>query len=156
MLKNLFSKVTVFAFIGLFILYAFVLPLFIPIGQAEKLSKIFNNVALGFGALLAGAGGFRVIMKYLGNEIEKDRIEKYKKVFSTAEFGKTYDLVEWKRNKGTIYIREFRKKKLRHIGNIFTLYDLGFGSFPVKSIPHKEFLKYKLGKPFITRGKIGE
>lgn len=150
---NLFVlSATILAGVFLVIL---LLPLFIPIDIVEQYSRIFQNLGIGFGAIV-GIGGFNFIRSYLEENQIKSKIKALKHQYPVEELGISFDLVAPQSNSGMIFIRVEKDKKVYHIGNYQTYKDLGFMGCPTVVLTDTFFRTYTKGPTILTRGEIGK
>ena len=123
MSKNLLS-IFIFVFVGAVIFFSIMI---------EKLfSEIFNNIAVGIGALLAGLGGGVAFWEWVkkNRELRKFKIikdtylrEKIKR--EDSDLG-TFKLFRFGENNGKIYIYDLDSKKKHWIKNWGTYIELGY------------------------------
>ena len=146
--------VTVAVLIILLILL--LLSAFISINSIEVYSRIFNNVAIGFGAILAGLGGLRYLVNYIEEKEKingiKNEIKKYQKVYPPLQKNITYKIVQSSDKKGKIYILD-KDNILHHVRNYPTFLDLDLSQDEIETIKAEDFSKYSVGKSIQTRSE---
>ncbi len=91
---------------------------------AKDYAIIFNNLAIGIGALFAGFGSFRYISAYLeGLKLAKKK-EMFKKKYPREKLSKDYYLIWFHR--GKLYLFDKKEKQYYHIRPWETAEDLSF------------------------------
>lgn len=94
-----------------------------------KISQIIYNFAGGIGLFLAGFGGLIVLIKWISDIIEKNRVKvitkKLKNKYPVEDFKKTFELIREK-NRKPIYILDKKGKFKIWVDSPERLYALGF------------------------------
>jgi hypothetical protein len=110
-------------------------------------SEVFNDVAVGLGALLAGLGGLIAFINWMRDTIVKnkfrDLVNKYstnKLVKNNADNG-TFKLLRF--NNGKIFIYDLNEKKKLWIRNGRTYEELGYYKDDYEAISDKDIEKYE-------------
>lgn len=120
-------------------------------------SKCFNDYALGLGALLAGAAGFKLLLDWGNNWNEIKRRnnlrEELKVRYPLSKFDNTYRLIETDFPPGWVYLHDKIKNHRHHIASMLTLIKLGFNRSKVEKISQKEFDIIDEKEEFLTDGE---
>lgn len=138
--------------IGIFVLFLLVLPFVIPLSQIDILAGIFNKLAIGAGALFAVMRG----SDYLKKMEEASLIKFYRNKYPVSEDGKAWKIIVHEKRPGTWYLLDMKQLQKHHIGNMKTVYDLGFQSAKHEILKESDFLSYFEGDRIMTRGNVGE
>lgn len=145
--------------VGYSFLLLFIFPFVLPADSAESLAKIFQLVGAGFGAIMAGLGGFNFIADYIRRTSEEEerlrKIVLYQRIYPVTSHGETFEIIQPESRKGTLYVLEKDAGVVHHIGNIQTYHDLKFTAIPTKTVKDEEFDKYTLRETILTRGTPG-
>lgn len=159
-----------FISIAIFVVFSFaifelitinlVFPHLLPIEAVATIADIFNKTAIGFGALIAGLGGFA----YLEGYIEKEKIKRkkiiYQKLYPIKQIGIGKDFkfsVIHKKNTGNaLYLHDKEKGAMRHIGNYETYVELGWNMIKIEELSKEDYDKITDEKdPILISGNIG-
>jgi len=92
-----------------------------------KISQIIYNFAAGFGLLFAGIAGFKLLLNWISDSIEKNKFEKItkelKKKYPEKDQGITFELAKVKGHR-PVYIIDKKEKIRIWIDTPVRLYDL--------------------------------
>lgn len=154
--NNMLLSKFIIVVIVFFLMSILFFPLFISIDKVETYSKIILNITLSFGAFFGGLGGLKLMDDFLKQKKIELIIKELQELYPISKFGDSFDLVESEEAKGMIFIRNKITNNLHHIGNRWTLRDLGFYVFKVITLSKEEFERYHKGERYLTRGEIGE
>ena len=111
MIKLLTYSVTVVTL--LFLLVIFLPIMGVPIQAVLEYSIVFNNLAVGMGALLAGIGSLRYIETYLERSKLANKKEKLRRKYPRDNLNKTYHLIWFRR--GKLYLFDKNDMHYYHI-----------------------------------------
>jgi len=143
----------------LIILAVFVIFLFtyqnLSLSKFKLLTDSFNKIAVGLSALLAVFVG----QNWVAKEDEKEKkIKKFLNEYPHDKFGKDWEIVEPQGSSGAYYLLEKKKRIVRHILNMKTVYDLGWHVYlnTSKKIQDNLFRSFKVGNRIRTQGEAGE
>lgn len=146
----------------LYIIFIFLigfLACFLPTKDLSKnwfsFSQIFYNFGVGFGALVAGIGGFKLISEYLSSRKKQSLISNYKNKYPKEKLNDTFKIVRSPVMLGKIYIIDLKTNTKHWIKSLETLTDLDFYFDDAKDIDIKEFDGYTDGDGMLTSGIPG-
>ncbi len=127
-----------------------------PPEKVDIYADIFYKLAIGFGAISAGLGGFRYLSKYF--EYEKIAVKKkdYMNLYPPSEFTERFDIVNRKSKKRELYLRDKQEKIVRHIGNGATYSEMGWTNYKIITLEDKDFDEFEKGETILVTGKVGE
>ncbi len=112
------------------------------------------NLGLGFGAVIGSIAGFKFADT---KEEESKRIARaLRDQYPLNNFRKTFKLIQSSGIQGMIFLQNFNTNLIHHIGNRYTLRDLGFFGLPVDTVSDQEFENFQRGETYLTRGEVGE
>lgn len=145
-------------YVYLLLLSSIKFPIKIYLGMNMlQISQIFNNITVGIGALLAGAGGLKILDDWLELKKENQRREKLRAELKTryplSQHIKTYRLIESDSKPGWVYLHDLESGKKHHIASMLTLLRLGYMRNWAKNISVKEFDLIPEGDEFLTDGE---
>jgi hypothetical protein len=120
-LNNL-STFFIVVFLGVIIYFSIVFR--------KPFSEVFNDIAVGLGALLAGLGGLKIFINWVEAKTRKDNFYRFKEIYSRDKF-RSKDAKEGFRllrnpASGKIYIYDLDTKKRHWIETMSTYYELGY------------------------------
>lgn len=122
-------------------------------------SQIFHNFAVGIGALLAGAGGFKILYDLAVNLADKrsrSRQEKdLKSMYLPNMLGKRFNLIASSKNPDWIYLHDLKTNKKHHIASNWTFVDLGYDRSMIQLMSEEVFNTIDEGERFLTKGEFG-
>lgn len=125
--------------------------------SALLVSQVFNNYAVGIGALLAGIGGLKVLFDWARNTSEKKRRERLtvelKAKYPSKENGNTFQLIESSAKPGMIYLLDKKTNKKHHIASLSTFIALGYDHSMVQRLGQDVFNSIEEGDEFLTEGE---
>src|SRR3989338_477728 len=141
------NKILIIIFIA--VIFASIVYFSIIIGK--PFSEIFNDIAVGTGALLAGLGGLIAFWDWSENKINKNEFPKFRNAYpreklkdKDADDG--FRLLRFPDN-GHIFIYDLVTKQKFLIKNMSTFYELGYkddkDGKDWKNITSEEIEKYK-------------
>lgn len=111
--------------ISLLFLLVLILPIFkVPMQFVKDYATVFNNLAIGIGALFAGFGSFRYIEAHLERAKLARKKEEFKRKYHPKGLGKDYHLIWFHR--GKLYLFDRKEKLYYHIEPWETAQDLSF------------------------------
>ncbi len=148
-----FSVVCTVAF-GELVLINLSLISHVPWEKLQIAADIFNKTSIGFGALLAGLGGFKYIEDYLARERVKVKRRIYLDLYPVGH-SENFDIVEREGKRGELYCRDKKSKIVRHVGNRYTYHELGWPPYGIKTLSDTEFGNYNKGDTILLAGEIG-
>lgn len=127
---------------------------------AKEISEIFNNYAVGFGALSAGVGGFIVFWNWAEVRNNKTKFKKIKDIYHPSKLKKTdtdggsFKLFRFPNNFGRIYIYDLSDQKRHWIKDGGTYVELGYERNVFSDVTEdsidEEYKKYKDGDDIIA------
>lgn len=129
-------------------LFVLLLPVFgVDMKHVENYTNVFNKLALGIGALIAGFAGLKAL------DILEPKVEKLRKKYPVSKLGIDFDLIKDESNPDHIYIHEKGTNIVDHIYNPKTFRDLNFRTYKdrIKTISKNEFEKLELRDTIRTR-----
>ncbi len=122
-------------------------------------SQVFHNFAVGIGALLAGAGGFKIIYDFATDLREKRRRTRQEKdlkaLYPPSKVNKTFKLISSSKNPDWIYLHDLKTNKKHHIASNWTFVDLGYNRNMVQQLSDDVFNTIQEEEKFLTRGEFG-
>jgi hypothetical protein len=130
-------------------------PFLMSFQSVESLSRIFENTAIGFGAIIAGIGGFKFILDSLANIASEKKAQEFKRLYPANKAGIDFEVVDSPIQPGKKYVIDKIRKVRRHIGSSQTYTDIGLRVVALKPYTENEFNKYPEGDIILTRGKPG-
>ncbi len=77
-------------------------------------------------------------------------------LYPFSKLGDSFDLVKSEKTGNMIFIRNKTTNNLHHIGNRWTLRDLGFYGSKTIKLNNNKLETYTRGITYLTRGEIGE
>lgn len=120
-------------------------------------SQIFNNYAVGIGALIGGFGGLVVLFQYAAKykeDFRRKRLFRELKIkYPIKQNGKTYELVNSDRRPDWIYIWDKESNTKHHVASLSTFRNLNYDSSMVRKLPIKKFDSISTGDEFLTAGE---
>lgn len=120
-------------------------------------SQIFNNYAVGIGALIGGLGGLVVLVQYAAKYkeefIRKRLFKELKAKYPVEQNGKSYQLINSDRRSDWIYLWDKRPNKKHHIASLSTFRNLDYNRSMVKKLTVEKFDSIPTGKEFLTHGE---
>ncbi len=120
-------------------------------------SRIFNNYAVGIGALLAGGGGLKILFNWANDWNETRRRDSLRGELQARypinKFGETYRLIETDFPPGWVYLHDKTQKEKHHIASMLTLIKLGYNRNTTEKISQKEFDSIPNKEEFLTDGE---
>lgn len=106
-------------------LLVLILPILkVPMQFVKDYATVFNNLAIGIGALFAGFGSFRYIEAYLERAKLTRKKEVFKKKYPLKKLNRDYHLIWFHR--GKLYLFDKKEKLFYHIEPWETAQDLSF------------------------------
>ncbi len=134
------------------------LPISVSINLTTlEFSEIFSNYTVGFGALLAGLGGLKILNEWGSNIKENNRRNKLRdelKVrYPSIAQGKKFRLIETKFPPGWVYLHDKIMNEKHHIASMLTMIKLGFNRDEVDIISQIEFNAIPEKQEFLTDGE---
>lgn len=134
------------------------LPIVMSINLSTlQFSEIFNNFAVGLGALLAGGGGFKILYDWTYSRRERVRRERLRAElrakYPPNQHKITYRLIESDVKPGWVYLHDLKSGKRHHIASMLTLLRLGYLRDWVRKITPKQFFLIPEGDEFLTDGE---
>lgn len=123
----------------------------------KTISEVFNNFAVGFGALFAGGGGLKILLDWAYNAKENMRRNKLRgelrSRYPLSKYGDTYRLIETDSPAGWVYLHDKEQKEKHHIASMLTLIRLGFKRNAAEKISQEEFDSIPDKEEFLTDGE---
>jgi len=118
-------------------------------------SQIFNNYAVGVGALIAGVGGFKLLIDWGSNFVEQVRRRRLEIELRGKYLPNRggYELIASSSNPDWIYLHDKKTNRKHHIASNATFLALGYDRSMVKHIGKQVFDSIGDGDEFLTRGE---
>jgi hypothetical protein len=137
------ATLIIIASIGLVYFFTIIsLQFFMSPERVDIYADIFSKLAIGFGAMSAGLGGFRFLSQYFEYEKATVRKKEYMNLYPPHEFTDRYDIVNRKSKKRELYLRDKQEKNVRHIENGSTYNELGWKTYKIITLDDKDFEQY--------------
>lgn len=120
-------------------------------------SQVFNNFAVGIGAILAGFGGLKVLLDWRREHEENKRRKRLeaelRSKYPPKELGKKFLLIQSSEKPGMIYLLDLKSGKKHHIASNSTFVALGYDRSMVKGLGKEVFNGYEEGDEFLIEGE---
>jgi hypothetical protein len=118
-------------------------------------SQIFNNLAIGVGALVGSVGVFKIMSDYVSLRKKQRAIQKYQRLYPREKIDKDFKIVNSPITRGKFYILNCNTLKRHWIESSQTFLELDFFWDDTKEITEDEFNEYSEGPGILTSGVPG-